>query len=41
MNLFTKETDSQKSNLWLPKGKGQGEGISWEFRIDIYIYCYT
>ena len=28
MNLFTKQrlidTENQKTNLWLPKGKGQG-----------------
>ena len=39
--IYETGTDSQKSNLRLPKGKGQGEGISWEFRIDIYTHYYT
>ena len=32
------ETDSQtsKTDLWLPKGKGLGEGINWEFGINIF-----
>jgi len=37
-NEFTykTETDSQtsKANLQLPKGKGMGGGINWEFGID-------
>ena len=35
MNFFTKQT--QKTNLWLPKGKA-GEG--WEFRIRRYTLLY-
>ena len=26
MNLFTKQTQTLKTNLWLPKGNGAGEG---------------
>ena len=35
------ETDSQtqKTNLWLPKGKG-GEGINYEVLINIYTLLY-
>ena len=40
MNLLTKQEGSQKSNLWLLKGKCQGEGISLEFKIDIYTLLY-
>ena len=40
MNLFTeqKQTHTQKTNLWLPKGKGGG--IDWEFGIDMYTLLY-
>ena len=33
--IYKSETDSQtqKTNLWLPKGKGAGGGIEWEFGI--------
>ena len=36
MNLFTKQKESQmqKTNLWLPGGK-EG-GINWKIGIDIY-----
>ena len=32
MNLFTKQTRRhRKKNLWLPKGKGRGEGLgAWD-----------
>ena len=41
MNLFIKQkqTHRQKTNLWLPKGKGGG-GISWEFGISRYKLLY-
>ena len=44
--IYKTETDSQTQigNLWLPKGKGRGRGINWEFGIGIYklqsIYIY-
>ena len=40
MNLFTEKKDSQtsKTNLWLPKGKGW-ERIN-EFQINIYTQLY-
>ena len=44
MNLFTiTETDSQtsKTNLWLPKGKGWGGGVNQEVGINIYTLLYT
>ena len=36
MNLYVKQTDSQtqKTNLWLPKGKGRGEGINQGYEIN-------
>ena len=36
--IYKTETDSQiqKTNLWLPKGKGPWGGINWEFGIDTY-----
>ena len=39
--LYKSETDSeiQKTNLWLPKGKGCG-GINQEFKIHIYTLVY-
>ena len=41
MNLFTKQTDSQtqKTNLWLPKGKGGG-WINQDFVINRYTTVY-
>ena len=30
------ETDGQKTNLWLPKGKGVGGGINWKYGVDTY-----
>ena len=33
------EPQMQKTNLWLPRGKGQGE-INWETGIDIYTILY-
>ena len=38
--IYKTETDSQtqKTNLWLPKGKG--EGINQEFGINIYTLLY-
>ena len=37
------ETDSQtqKTNLWLPKGKGSGGGINQEYGIERYILLYV
>ena len=39
--IYKTEIDSQKqkTNLWLPKGKGGG-GVNWEFGIDIYTLLY-
>ena len=37
MNSFRAEIDSQKTNLWLPKGK---EGANQEFGIKIYILVH-
>ena len=36
--IYKAEVDSQtqKTNLWLPKGKGDGGGINWEFGISRY-----
>ena len=38
--IYKTETNSQteKTNLWLPKGKGGG--INWEIGIDIYTLLY-
>ena len=33
------ESQMQKTNLWLPGGKGGG-GINWEIGIDIYTLLY-
>ena len=40
--IYKIETDSQtqKTILWLPKGKDGGEGINWEFEIGIYTLLY-
>ena len=44
INLLTKQKDSQiqKTNSWLPKGKGQGgeKRGDVEFRINKYILLY-
>ena len=40
-HIYKMETDSQtqKTNLWLPKEEGRGGGIHWEFGItDIHYY---
>ena len=39
--IYKTETDSQtqKTNLWLPKGKGGG-GINWEYEINRYTPLY-
>ena len=39
--IYKTEIDSQlqKTNLWLPDGKGCG--INWEIGVDIYILLYT
>ena len=45
MNLFAEETDSQtlKTNLWLPKGTGWEGGMDWGFGAGIWntygIHC--
>ena len=38
--IYKTETDSQtyKTNLWLPKGKG--EGVNYEFGINRYTLLY-
>ena len=43
MNEFIKETDAQaqKTNLQVPKGKGGGGGINWEFGICRYKLLYV
>ena len=40
--IYKTETDSQtsKTNLWLPKGKRGGGGVDWEFGIDMYTLVY-
>ena len=40
--IYKTETDSQtqKTNLWLPKGKGGGSGINQEFGISRYKLLY-
>ena len=40
--IYKTETDSQaqKTNLWLPKGKGGGGGINQEFGNNIYTLLY-
>ena len=40
MNLFTKHKKTQKTNLWLPEGKGRGGERDWEFGIDMYTLLY-
>ena len=42
MNFFTKQKDSQtwKTNLWLPKRKAGGRGINQEFGSNIYTQLY-
>ena len=39
MNLFTKQEQTQKTNLWLPKGEGGGR-INQEFGISRYKLLY-
>ena len=41
--IYKTETDSQtwKTKLWLPKGKGSGGGINLEFGISRYKLLYT
>ena len=43
MNLFTKQTDSQtqKTNFWLRKRKGNGRKINWEFGINRYTLLHV
>ena len=40
--IYNIEIDSQtqKTNLWLLKGKGGGGGIDWEFGINKYTLLY-
>ena len=38
MNLFTKQKKTQKTNLWLAKGKGGG--VNLEFKINRYALLY-
>ena len=40
--IYKTETDSQtqKTNLWLPKVKGGGGGKNWEFEISRYKLLY-
>ena len=41
--IYKTEIDSQtwKTNLWLPRGKGRGGGgINWEFGINIHTTIY-
>ena len=35
MNLSTKQkqTQTQRTDLWLPRGMGDGGGMDWEFGI--------
>ena len=42
INTYKTETDShtQKTNLWLPRGKVMRRGINQEFGIDIYTPLY-
>ena len=39
MNLFIKQKQTQKMNLWLAGGR-VGGGIDWEFGIDMYTLLY-
>ena len=39
MNLFTKQKQTHRTNLWLP-GEEQGGGIDWEFGTDMYTLLY-
>ena len=42
MISFTKQTLTDFENkLMVIKGEEQGEGINYEFVINIYIYCYV
>ena len=40
--IYKTETDSQtfKTNLWLPKGTGCGEGMDWRFGIGMCTLLY-
>jgi len=31
-----RESQMQKTNLWLPAGKRRGGGVNWEMGIDMY-----
>ena len=35
-----KDSQSQRMNLGLPGGEGQGGGIDWEFGVDMYTLLY-
>ena len=39
-NLFTKQkqTQTSKTNLWLPKGTGGREGRIWDWHIHTIVY---
>ena len=43
MSLFTKQkqTQTSKTNLWLPKGKAGSGSINWEFGISRYKLLYV
>ena len=41
MNLSMKQTQMQRTDLWLPKGSGSGGGMGWEFRISRCKQLYT
>ena len=38
--IYKTETDSQRTDLWLLRGRGSGGGMDWEFGIDIYTLLY-
>ena len=40
MNLFTIQIHRHKNKFMVTKGERLGEGINWEFRINIYTLLY-
>ena len=40
MKLFTKQKETLRKQMYVPKGKGCGEGINWEFGINIHILLH-
>ena len=41
MNLSMKQTHRQRTDLWLPRGRGVGGGMEWEFGVSRCKLLYT